>query len=326
MQSTRKWRWGVHRWWVLLFIILNVVAVSVVAPVRPNIQVAPEKVIETPLFTLPILGDFYLFNTLIATLFVDLIIVGIAWNVRRALQSGSLIPAGISGVLEAGIEILYNLTESSAGKQAKRIFPWFATIMILVMVMNMIKLIPGFETIGILRPEEEGHPAQLWFGKVYILLPGQAAEGEEAFGLIPFLRGPTTDLNFTLALALISVLMTQVIGVQVQGAAYFLKFFNVTQLFKKPFFGAMDFLVGLLELISEFAKILSFAFRLFGNMFAGIVLVALVGSLLPVFLPSFIFLFELFIGLIQAFVFGMLTMVFMAQATRGHSSEEHGAE
>ena len=81
--------------------------------------------------------------------------------------------------------------------------------------------------------------------------------------------------------------MTQVIGVQVQGAAYFLKFFNVTHLFRKPFFGAMDFLVGLLEIISEFAKILSFAFRLFGNMFAGIVLVALVGSLLPVFLAFF---------------------------------------
>ena len=290
MQITRKWRWGVHRWWVLLFIILNVVAVSVVAPVRPHIQVAPEKIIEKPLFSLPVLGDFYLFNTLIATLLVDLIILGMAWSVRRALQSGSLIPGGIAGVLEAGIEVLYNLTESSAGKQARRIFPWFASIMILVVVMNLIKLIPGFETIGFLHPVEEGHPAQQLFGNVYLILPGQAAEGEEAFSITPFLRGPSTDLNFTLALALISVLMTQVIGVQVQGAAYFFKFFNVTQLFKKPFFGAMDFLVGLLELISEFAKILSFAFRLFGNMFAGIVLVALVGSLLPVFLPSFILL------------------------------------
>ncbi len=326
MQITRKWRWGVHRWWVLLFIILNVVVVSFVSPVRPHIQVAPEKLIEKPLFTLPVLGDFYLFNTLISTLIVDVIIIGIAWAVRRALKSGSLVPGGIAGVMEAGIEVLYNLTESSAGKQARRIFPWFATIMILVLVMNLVKLIPGFETIGILHHAEEGHPAQQLFGSVYMLLPGQAAEGEGGFGITSFLRGPTTDLNFTLALALISVFMIQVIGIQAQGPAYFLKFFNVTQLFKKPFFGAMDFLVGLLELISEFAKILSFAFRLFGNMFAGIVLVALVGSLLPVFLPSFIFLFELFIGAIQAFVFGMLTMVFMAQATRGHGSEGHEAE
>jgi F-type H+-transporting ATPase subunit a len=91
-----------------------------------------------------------------------------------------------------------------------------------------------------------------------------------------------------------------------------------------PFFGAMDFLVGLIELISEFFKILSFAFRLFGNMFAGMVLAAIVAGLLGrmSILPSMIMLFELFVGLIQAFVFGMLTMVFMAQATQGHG-EEH---
>jgi len=92
-----------------------------------------------------------------------------------------------------------------------------------------------------------------------------------------------------------------------------------------PFFGAMDFLVGLLEIISEFAKILSFTFRLFGNMFAGVVLVAVVASLLGKIsiLPSMIMMFELFVGFIQAFVFGMLTMVFMAMATQGHGDEEH---
>ena len=96
-------------------------------------------------------------------------------------------------------------------------------------------------------------------------------------------------------------------------------------MFKVPFFGAMDFLVGLLELISEVSKILSFAFRLFGNMFAGIVLVAIVAGLLGriSILPAMIMMFELFVGLIQAFVFGMLTMVFMAQATQGHGGEEH---
>jgi F-type H+-transporting ATPase subunit a len=96
-------------------------------------------------------------------------------------------------------------------------------------------------------------------------------------------------------------------------------------MFKVPFFGAMDFLVGLLEIISEFAKILSFTFRLFGNMFAGVVLVAVVASLLGKIsiLPSMIMMFELFVGVIQAFVFGMLTMVFMAMATQGHGDEEH---
>jgi F-type H+-transporting ATPase subunit a len=117
--------------------------------------------------------------------------------------------------------------------------------------------------------------------------------------------------------------MTQVIGFQAQKFNYFSKFLNFKTMFSKPFFGFMDFLVGLLETISEFAKILSFAFRLFGNMFAGMVLVALIGVMIPWFVPSMVFMFEFFIGLIQAFVFGMLTMVFMAQATHGHGGEEH---
>ena len=146
--------------------------------------------------------------------------------------------------------------------------------------------------------------------------------------LVPFLRGISVDLNFTVALALISVVMIQVVGFRAQGFGYLSKFFNTRTMFKTPFFGAMDFLVGLLELISELSKILSFAFRLFGNMFAGIVLVAIVAGLLGKIsiLPSMIMMFELFVGLIQAFVFGMLTMVFMAQATQGHGHEEEHAE
>jgi F-type H+-transporting ATPase subunit a len=146
--------------------------------------------------------------------------------------------------------------------------------------------------------------------------------------LVPFLRGISVDLNFTVALALISVVMIQVVGFRAQGFGYLSKFFNTRTMFKAPFFGAMDFLVGLLELISELSKILSFAFRLFGNMFAGIVLVAIVAGLLGKIsiLPSMIMMFELFVGLIQAFVFGMLTMVFMAQATQGHGHEEEHAE
>ena len=148
--------------------------------------------------------------------------------------------------------------------------------------------------------------------------------GSGDYILAPFFRGISVDLNFTVALALISVVMIQVVGFRAQGFGYLSKFFNFRTMFKMPFFGAMDFLVGLLELISELSKILSFAFRLFGNMFAGIVLVAIVAGLLGKIsiLPSMIMMFELFVGLIQAFVFGMLTMVFMAQATQGHGHEE----
>lgn len=321
METTpKKWRWGVNRWIVLACIILGVFAVNIAAPVRPHIQVAPEKLIEEPLFHLGPLGDFYLVNTLPALLIVDLIVLWIAWSVQRTVRKGDLVPRGIAGALEALIEILYNLTESSAGRWAKEIFPWFASIFLVVLIANLMKLVPGVETIGIIHhAEKDGHAIQALGGVWYTLT---TEKGE--YMLTPFVRGLSTDLNFTVGLALISVFMTQVIGVRAQGWRYFLKFFNVTTLFSRPFFGAIDFLVGLLETISELAKILSFSFRLFGNMFAGFVLIALVGSLLPVFIPSFVYVFEAFIALIQAFVFGMLTMVFMAQATRGHGGEgEH---
>jgi F-type H+-transporting ATPase subunit a len=216
--------------------------------------------------------------------------------------------------------MLYNLTEGSAGKYAKMIFPWFATIMIYVLFANLLKLIPGFESIGVLHPHHGGeHAAELHGWYIY------NAELSHDYILAPFLRGISVDLNFTASLALIAVVMIQVIGFRAQGIGYLSKFFNTRRMFKVPFFGAMDFLVGLLELISELSKILSFAFRLFGNMFAGIVLVAIVAGLLGKFsiLPAMIMMFELFVGVIQAFVFGMLTMVFMAQATQGHGGEEH---
>jgi len=200
------------------------------------------------------------------------------------------------------------------------ILPWFATIMIYVLFANLLNLIPGFESIGVLHPLGGEHAAELHSGW-YLY----NAELSHDFVLAPFFRGISVDLNFTASLALISVVMIQVIGFRAQGVSYLSKFFNTRRMFQVPFFGAMDFLVGLLELISELSKILSFAFRLFGNMFAGVVLVAIVASLLGniSILPAMIMMFELFVGVIQAFVFGMLTMVFMAQATQGHGGEEH---
>jgi F-type H+-transporting ATPase subunit a len=142
---------------------------------------------------------------------------------------------------------------------------------------------------------------------------------------VPYFRGMSTDLNFTVALALLSVIATQIVGIRAQGWRYIYRFFNVRTLFTRPGFGAMDLAVSLLELISEFSKILSFSFRLFGNMFAGMVLLFLISSMMPVFMPSLVMLFEFFIGAIQAFVFGMLTLVFMSQATQGHGEEHHEA-
>ncbi len=116
--------------------------------------------------------------------------------------------------------------------------------------------------------------------------------------------------------------MTQVIGVRAVGPAYFKKYWNTSTFFKKPVFGLIDFAVGLLELISEFAKILSFSFRLFGNIFAGTVMLFIIGTLIPVVAQSAFLGLEFFVGLIQAIVFGMLTMVFMAMATQSHGSHD----
>ncbi len=320
--KARKWRWGLNRWFVLAFIVLGIIGAQMFPPVQPHIQVAAENVSHEPLIRSEVLGDIYLTNTMLAMIVVDIIILLLVIAVQRYVKSGSLVPKGWAAGVEALFETLYNMTESSAGvKWAKTIFPYFAIITLFVLVANMTKLIPGYETIGIIHESEHGAPIQSLGGNWYTLVKGETHG--EGYGLIGFLRGLPTDLNFTVALALFSVVMVQVVGVRTQGVGYFLKFFNVRTLFSKPGFGAMDLAVSILELISELAKVLSFAFRLFGNMFAGLVLLILIGSMIPVFLQSGIILFELFIGLIQAFVFGMLTMVFMAQATQGHGGEEH---
>ncbi|HEX9839765.1 MAG TPA: F0F1 ATP synthase subunit A, partial [Anaerolineales bacterium] len=320
-EKRRPWR----RWVVLVLMIVGFVLGGIFVPVQPEIAVAPEKLIEEPIIENFLgLGPLYLVNT-IPTLIVTILLLGvIAFFTNRSLKQSAqtdLVPRGIGNVMEAILEVLYNLTEGSAGaKWARLIFPWFATIMIYVLFANLLKLIPGFESIGVLHEAHgEGHAVTPLFGNWSLFAH---EEGDRI--LAPFFRGISVDLNFTAALAIVAVIAIQFVGLRAQGLSYFSKFFNTRRMFRVPFFGAMDFLVGLLELISELSKILSFAFRLFGNMFAGIVLVAIVAGLLGriSILPAMVMMFELFVGVIQAFVFGMLTMVFMAQATQGHG-EEH---
>ncbi len=315
-----NWRWGFNRWLVLAFIIASVFAARAYPPIRPHVQLPAEPLSHHPLFTLPVIGDFYLTNTLVALVLVDIILLLLAFSIRQQAKNGGLqMLKGIGGAVEAFLEALYGMTESTAGKWAKAIFPYFATIMLMVLVANWMELIPGVDSIGFLEKSAHGYVANGSF-----LVKEEVAHGTEGFVVVPWIRVVSTDLNFTVALALISVFMTQVIGVRAQGAAYFTKFWNTHTLFNKPVFGAIDFGVGLLELISEFSKILSFSFRLFGNIFAGSVMLFVIGALVPVFAQSAILLLEAFVGIIQALVFGMLTMTFMAQATQGHG--EHHEE
>ena len=146
---------------------------------------------------------------------------------------------------------------------------------------------------------------------------GDVGVGNRAGHLVPFLRSANTDVNMTLAMALIAMVMVHYWGLSILGPMTHLgKFFN----FKD---GPTGFFVGILETISEFAKIISFTFRLFGNIFAGEVLLMAMGFLLPMIgIIPFLGL-ELFVGLIQALIFSMLTLVFASMASVGHGDEEH---
>ncbi len=148
--------------------------------------------------------------------------------------------------------------------------------------------------------------------------------GDHLYVVTSFVRAAATDLNLTLGLAVVAVLFVQFLGVRVLGASYFAKFINIPaldKLDKKPM-GVMDFVVGFLEIISEVSRIISFGFRLFGNIFAGQALLFVIPFLAGALLPLFVYGFELFVGVLQAFVFAMLFLVFSAMAMTGHEHDE----
>jgi F-type H+-transporting ATPase subunit a len=322
-ETPKKRVWG--RWVVLAAFILGLYLFTGFFGIGLGIKVVmPPVVLPPEALTHPIdtpLGKFFLSGSLVALLFADLLILLLAFFISSAIKKGNLILTGIIGAVEALLEMLHGMTEGTAGKWTKQIFPWFATITLIVMIANWTEMIPGVETVGLLEKSEHGEFAVQQVGPFRSIV--KAEEGKGEYLLIPLVRVVSTDLNFTVALALVAVVMIQVFGIRAQGGAYFSKFWNTGTVFSKPIFGVIDFGVGLLEIVSEFSKVLSFAFRLFGNIFAGSVLLFVIGSLVPVFAQSIFYLLEFFVGAIQAFVFGLLAMTFMAQATQGHGGEHH---
>ncbi len=338
-------RIGFKRWIVLGLIFLGAYLAfgvgGIFKPVSPAVVLPGEKIWPS-LAEIPFLGQHLtLTNTLLATLIGDVVLLLMGFAAFRFVRSGKLVPSGFYNFFELLIEFLWNAAESAAGKWARRIFPFVATIFLIVMVGNLVKLIPGFESIGYMKEAHgtiKGYEPVALFGGVYAIDGSHEVEhlheGEHAEGnvpchsceVVPFLRGAATDLNFTFALAVIAVVMIQVFGVWALGASYFGKFINVGGMISRPFFGVIDFGVGLLELVSEFAKILSFGFRLFGNIFAGALLLSILGALTAVVVPSLLYTLEIFVGLIQAYVFAMLALVFISQATISHHApggDEH---
>jgi F-type H+-transporting ATPase subunit a len=143
--------------------------------------------------------------------------------------------------------------------------------------------------------------------------------------LIPFFRSVNSDVNMTLAIAIVSFVFVEMWGIRTLGIGYLGKFFAFKSLAKGPL-GGIDVFVGFLELISEFVRIVSFTFRLFGNIFAGEVLILMMSYLVPfLFVLPFYFL-EIFVGFIQAAVFAILTLVFAAMAVESHAEHEEQAE
>jgi F-type H+-transporting ATPase subunit a len=337
-----KKRFGVKRWIILALIIVGIYAAfigpSILKPIAPVVILAAEP---TGLH----IGNFQITNSMLATLVADLILIVIALGAYRFIRTGKLVPEGFYNAFEAIFEFLWNSVEGSAGRWAKRIFVVPATIFLLVFAANIIKMVPGFESIGLVEQSPTGSgyaPVTLFHvGKLEVVTidkkqpvtAAPAAEGSAgeattsesctACVIIPFLRGSATDLNFPLSLAIVTVILTQVFGVWAIGPGFLSKYFSIKQLVSGGLFGMINFAVGLLEAILEFAKILSFTFRLFGNIFAGVLLLSIIGALVAVAIPPFLYLFEVFFGTIQAYVFFLLATVFISSATIAHAGEHH---
>ena len=267
----------------------------------PAIRIAPDTIFN--------IGPLPVTNTLLCTWITIVILVVLFFLGTR---NQKLIPSGIQNLLEWAVESLLGLVESVAGKtKGKKFFPLVATFFIFILFANLLDVFPGVDTIGTISTSAAKSNAVLGF-----LLFGQYSND-----IIPWIRPATSDLNLTLALALVSVITTQVFGFYSVGwKEHLSKYFN----FKSP----IDFFVGILEIVTEAARILSFSFRLFGNVFAGGAVLTVFAFLLP-FLANVVFIpLELFVAFIQAFIFAILTLVFMQIATSSHEphiESEHEA-
>ncbi len=216
---------------------------------------------------------------------------GLILMTQRVLVGWREVPSGTQNLLEAALGGVANLLEGimQDRSMARKHFPLIATIFLFVLFSNWAGLLPGLGTVGLAHENATGHPT-----------------------IIPFLRSTSADLNFTLGLSLSVVIFIQVSGVLALGVrGYAAKFFIAP--WHRPY--GIGTMMGLLELVSEFAKILSFAFRLFGNVFAGEILLTVMLHLVPYLVPLPFLALEVFVGFIQAAVFAMLTAVFLKMAT-----------
>jgi len=332
-------------------VALLLFSVFVLKPAKPVIDIKGEKLI-----TIADLGNDAITVAITNTLFT-------AWVAMALLLAfcfycvgkRSLVPTGIYNLFEAIIEAILSLVVNIAGERhARRFFPIVATFLIYITFANWLSLTPIFNSIGVFEPlgaeKAEFHSKAIVFSSSKLVLPGaksididdskctdltgeeatacresaieeatkdKVKSGEKVGVLAPYFRGINTDLMTPLSFALVSAFFVEWWGISVLGfGTYVSKFFN--------FKGPIDFFVGILELIAETARLISFSFRLFGNMMAGEILLLVMSFLVGVTAPILVIFYglEMFVGAIQAFVFGALTLVFAVLAVSHHGPEE----
>jgi F-type H+-transporting ATPase subunit a len=278
----------------------------------PSFAAAPKPAPELPAEEIFCVFGFPITNCILASWLTIIFLVGFFYAVTHRVK---LIPGRLQALLEMALEWVLGLCEDAAGKEnGRRFFPVVTTIFLFVIMNAWLSLIPGFGTIGLRETTEHGQV------------------------IIPFLRGVNTDINFPLALALVSFVFVEYWGVSSLGVRRYLsRFFNFGGIFRGLgqlftgklkagitglFSGIIDAFVGILEIMSELVRIVSFTFRLFGNMTGGEILLLMVIFLVPWILPLPFYALELLVGFVQALIFGSLTLGFATIAvTPPHGDE-----
>ncbi len=284
--------------------------------------------------TLWTVGGLPVSNAFITTWVVMVILIVLSYLASRKI---SIIPTNAQLIAEMVVGGLYDFFAAIAGRHVKQFFPIVASLFLFILTANWVGLLPGVGTVGFYRTEavKEAASQSLPVSEPaaetpadHNSAPSEAPEAippvaseppaeekhEEKPEFVPLLRAATADLNMTLALALVAVIAMQYFGFRNLGGHYIGRFIN----FKDPIL----FSVGILEIISDISKVISFAFRLFGNIFAGEVLLAVIAFLMPFIVPLPFLMMELFVGLIQALVFSMLSTAFFSVAV-SHGEGEH---
>lgn len=256
------------------------------------------------------LGSFPITNSLVNALLATLLLVALILVFRRHALSD--VPRGLQNVLESIIETFLSGMDQVTNdrKKSELFFPIVGTLFFFILVSNWLGIFPG---IGSITRTVEEH------GEIIAA---------------PLLRPANTDLNLTLGMAMLSVIASHILGaIIVGGWAYADRFIRLGTIWKSFRKGPMavlvaiiEFFVGLIEIIAEFAKMLSLSLRLFGNIFAGEVLLTVMAALIPFVVPLPFMLMEILVGAIQATVFAMLTLVYLTIATTPTHEEGHDDE